>query len=138
MVMPAGLKRYWTKHRRKSSKIRRHVRSVTMSNRKKKFTLPLAVVAGFVPVTANTYAHYKGYGLTGHDSAASEFVRTMTGVDPWGAQTVDTGLNRKGFQPWQLSYGLVPVVTGVIIHKVAGYLGINRAIAQAGVPVIRI
>jgi len=34
--------------------------------------------------------------------------------------------------------GLMPLAVGVLVHKVAGRLGINRAIASTGIPFIRI
>lgn len=34
------------------------------------------------------------------------------------------------------SYG--PVLAGVLLHKLAGRLGVNRAISRAGIPIFRI
>lgn len=31
-----------------------------------------------------------------------------------------------------------PVLIGAIVHKAAGYLGVNRALANMGVPIIRV
>lgn len=95
-----------------------------------KMTIPLAVVAGFAPVATSTYTHGRQYGITGPEGAVSEFSRTMIGIDP-------NNMNA-GFQAWRMKWGLLPVVIGLVVHKAAGYFGINRMIAKAGVPLIRI
>jgi hypothetical protein len=91
----------------------------------KKPTISLAIAAGFaVPVTraVNTY---KYAGLT---NAVSHFTSMMVGFEP------TTGL----FNANNLKSGLLPVMTGAVIHKVASMMGINRMIAQSGIPFIRI
>ena len=97
---------------------------------RRKFTLPLAVVAGFAPVVSNTFRHGRAYGITAPEGAVSEFSRTMIGVDPNDMA--------KGFQGYRLKYGLWPALIGLGIHKAAGLFGVNRAIAQAGIPIVRI
>jgi len=97
------------------------------NHHRKSFTLPLAVVAGFAPVTINTIQWGKNGGING---AVSEFTRTMTGFDPFNAAA--------GFQPAKLTYGLYPVLGGLAVHWIAGRLGINRLLGRMGIPVIRI
>lgn len=38
----------------------------------------------------------------------------------------------------RMKEGLLPVMVGILVHKLAGRLGINRALGRAGVPIIRI
>ena len=94
-------------------------------NRRSKFTLPLAVVAGFAPGASRTIGHFQNGGVQG---GLNELSRIYIGYDRDSGQ----------FQPWLLRYGLYPVVAGVLIHKVAGLLGVNRMLARAGIPFIRI
>jgi len=92
-------------------------------HRRAKFTLPLAVVAGFVPV---------GVGLwqrRGSSQAMADYLQQgFTGITP------GTGT----FNLANLRYGLGPIAAGFGVHMVASKLGINRAIARAGIPFIRI
>ena len=91
---------------------------------KKGFTLPLAVVAGFAPLAINTY------NVSGGGPARMGWMVTqaITGYD------TDT----RKFWMGNLNKGLIPIAIGVIVHKIAGKLGINRAIAGAGIPFIRV
>lgn len=88
-------------------------------------TLPLAVAAGFVPLALNVYNGAKTGGING---AGFELVRGTTGFN-WQA----------GAWEWPaLVRGMGPVVAGFGIHWLAGRFGINRAIARAKIPLIRI
>jgi len=105
--------------RRRSFSFRRR----SFSRGKTKFTLPLAVVAGFVPV---------GVGIWNRRSSAqgiADYLQAgFTGITPGTGQ----------FSFANLKQGLMPVTAGFLVHMVAGKLGINRAIARAGIPLIRI
>ena len=89
-------------------------------------TLPLAVVAGFFPPARIILAESQGgRGIQGGAVAAS---RIFLGYDSNTAQ-------------WdfrQLQYGFGPILMGFAIHKVAQMVGINRALASARIPFIRI
>jgi len=93
---------------------------------KPKATLPLAVVAGFFPPARIILAESRGgRGIEGGAVAAS---RIFLGYDSNTAQ-------------WdfrQLQYGFGPILVGFGIHKVAQMVGINRALAAARIPFIRI
>ncbi len=102
---------------------------------RRSFRLPLAVIAGFVPIITNSFRAFQARGLSGPDSGSSEFIRTLTGFDPWGAQAAQP---RPGFQAWQLRYGAMPIVLGMLVHWIASRIGINRMLGMAGVPIIRI
>jgi len=89
-------------------------------------TLPLAVVAGFFPAGQIIWAESQGpRGVQGGAQAAS---RIFLGYDSVNA--------RWDFR--QLQYGFGPIIVGFGIHKVAQMVGINRALAAARIPFIRI
>lgn len=88
-------------------------------------TIPVAAVAGFVPLALNVFNGAKTGGING---AGFELVRGTTGYN-WQA----------GRWEWQAMFrGLAPIVAGLVVHKVANRIGANRALARAGVPFIRI
>ena len=94
--------------------------------KKAQMTMPLAVVAGFVPPGMIMYRESQGpRGLEGGALAAS---RIFLGYDSVNA--------RWDFS--QLQYGFGPILMGFGIHKVAQMVGINRALAAARIPFIRI
>jgi len=94
--------------------------------RRARATLPLAVVAGFVPPARIIFAESQGgRGIEGGAVAAS---RIFLGYDSNTAQW--------DFQ--QLQYGFGPILMGFAIHKIAQVVGINRALAGARIPFIRI
>jgi hypothetical protein len=89
------------------------------------FTVPVAVLAGFAPMAYETYSNYQKNGL---DGASQAIVALTTGYSRWEGA-------------WKLQYllkGMGPVVLGMFIHKMAGRLGLNRTLARAGVPFLRI
>lgn len=94
-------------------------------NGKKGFTLPISVVAGMAPglVAIGTSADKLGW-----EAAARTAGLIYTGWD------YTTGK----FNIKNMSLGFMPIAVGMIVHKVAGMLGINKAIAAAGIPVFRI
>jgi len=94
--------------------------------RKARATLPLAVVAGFIPPARIILGESQGgRGIEGGAVAAS---RIFLGYDSNSGQW--------DFQ--QLQYGFGPILMGFAIHKVAQMVGINRALAGARIPFIRI
>jgi len=93
--------------------------------KKPQMTMPLAVVAGFVPPGLTIYREGLTGGVEGGARAAS---RIFLGYDSIAG--------RWDFQ--QLQYGFGPVLMGFGIHKVAQMVGINRALAAAKIPFIRI
>lgn len=90
---------------------------------KPKMTLPLAVVAGFMPT---------GVGLWNRRNSPTEMgnflQRGWTGIEP--------GTGKFNFA--NLRLGAVPAVAGFAAHMVASKIGLNRAIARARIPFIRI
>lgn len=91
----------------------------------KQMTIPIAVVAGFSIPAAKAWEGFKGSGISG---AVAMLSRGFTGYAPW-AGTWDYR---------DLKMGLLPVIVGMAVHKVASALGINRALASTGIPLVRI
>lgn len=93
-------------------------------SRGSRFSLPLAIVAGMAgPGIKLWESRGSGSGL------AREAGRIFTGFDFW------TG----SFVPGAMRYGTLPILAGFLVHYILGSkLGLNRAIARAGIPVIRI
>lgn len=94
-------------------------------HRKTKFTVPLAVVAGFVPLGLSIY-NARDTGVAGIMNTIS---KRMTGYDTTTAK-------------WSFSdmkCGTISILGGFLVHSLVGNkLGINRMIARAGIPILRI
>ncbi len=102
---------------------RRYVaRGKKRHHRRPGFTLPLAVVGGFMPL---------GVGLWNRRASATDMgnyaISSLTGYMPG-----------QGWNAGYMKNGAGPIVLGILAHKVAGKLGVNRALAKAGVPFLRI
>lgn len=89
------------------------------------FTLPVAVLAGFGPMVADVVHGYKTGGIS---SAANDLLANVSGYDA----------RSKSWSFELLAKGMGPVLAGVLVHKLAGKLGVNRALSRAGVPWVRI
>jgi hypothetical protein len=100
------------------------------SRHHKKFTIPLAIVAGFVPIASDTWNSAKNWGWTGPDGGIAKAMIDLTSYNPYYmGGSPDLGA---------LKTGLYPILLGIGGHWLASRLGINRMIAQAGIPVLRI
>jgi len=88
---------------------------------KAKMTIPLSVVAGFVPLAVGVW-NRRSSGTAVADYLQSSF----------------TGVTNGQFNFANLKTGLLPIVLGFTVHKMAGAFGINKAIARARIPFIRI
>ncbi len=88
-------------------------------------TIPLAVIGGFVPTLAFAA---DGYRVGGFENAARRIAQRLTGID----STANVFIAK------ELMAGWGPILAGFLVHKAAGRLGINRAIARAGIPLVRI
>lgn len=91
--------------------------------RKQKFTLPVAVVSGFIPAAVGVWNRRSSPTEIGNYLQAG-----FTGITPGTGQ----------FNFANLRSGLIPVVGGFMVHLLASKLGVNRAIARAGIPLVRI
>jgi len=85
----------------------------------------MAVVAGLIPVVTRTAANIQTLGWkSALNSTGSWFTGYDANTGKWSAKN--------------FIYGAVPVIVGMIVHKVAGKLGVNRALASSGIPFIRV
>jgi len=98
-----------------------------MTHRKKtSFTLPLAVVAGFMPMGWQVWQHAKIGDYANIPLAISEGLTGYNYID-------------RSWSLGNLKSGLLPIGLGFAVHKyIGGTLGLNRMIARAGIPFIRI
>lgn len=97
------------------------------TRRRKSFTLPIGIVA---PLGISAWKAIGVYQSTNSfESAFRNYFAYYTGF---------TGNPAKTFEWEYMKYGLLPLGLGLIAHKLAGKLGLNRAIASAGVPIVRI
>lgn len=95
------------------------------TRRSRSFTFPVAIYAG-ISAPAVKLWEARGGGVSGISREAG---RIFTGYDFWSG-TWDAG---------NMFYGLLPVIGGLVVHKlVGGTLGLNRTLASAGIPFIRI
>lgn len=88
-------------------------------------TLPLGLVFGLLPMVAEPIM----VGLKGDLwGAAAHGVKNTTGYNLWD----------KKFYFNDLKATWLPFIMGIILHRVAVKFGINRQLASAGIPYIRI
>lgn len=88
-------------------------------------TLPLAALAGFAPLVSRTVTGFQSGGLP---TATHEVVAGLTGYQ------MDDG-------QWNVNnmrYGTFPILLGLLVHKLATRLGVNRALGRARVPFLRV
>jgi len=124
---PAGLRRWRLAHRKKSG-AKRSVRMArrTMHRKKAGMTIPIAVIGGMVPLGAGMYGQIRdGNGI---DGVGKLITKDLLGYNQWNGRFEMAGLRR----------GLFPILAGIAVHKIASATGINRTLAAAGVPFIRI
>jgi hypothetical protein len=118
---------------RKTTKTKQKKGKRTMAKKKRrssrKFTLPLAPVAG---LAAGLITPIQQAISGNYDNAFRSLVANYTGVE-------NAGTSNAKFAPKYLVRGLLPLVAGLVVHKVVGgMLGINRILGRAKVPVLRI
>jgi len=102
---------------RNRPKARRHSRAG--------FTIPLAVVGGLVPLAVFAA---EGYQVGGFQNAIRRTAQRLTGYD----STANVFIWK------ELMAGWGPIMAGFLVHKMASKFGVNRAIARAGIPFVRI
>jgi len=96
----------------------------TKNRKRSKRTIPVAVVLGFLPLATTAISDFQAGGING-------LRNTATAIIPYSPA------NRR-ITTARLHLGLYPILAGFMVHKLAGMLGVNRAIASAGVPLIRL
>lgn len=104
--------------------IRYRNRKVKRHHTKAKMTFPIAIIAGLATPVIHSMSTQKTW-----DSRMKQFTMDMTGYNAWAHK----------WNPSALKFGLLPVIAGVLIHKLVGStLGLNGILSRAGVPFIRI
>jgi len=96
------------------------------SGHRRGFTIPIATLAGLgIGIAPSAQSLLSGDYVNAFDGLAYRYAG-------WNNST-------KRFDPQGLMQGLVPLVGGVMISKlIGGTLGVNRKLASAGVPILRI
>jgi len=95
-------------------------------SRRAEMTLPLAVIGGMIPLGIRAYNGYKANGVVGMGDGVTS---GLTGYSVFS----------KKFEWAAMSEGLLPILAGILVHKfVGGKLGVNRALANARVPLLRV
>lgn len=95
------------------------------SRKRRGTTIPIAVIA---PLAAEGFK-VGGALISGDTRKAAEYlVADYTGYN----------INSNDFRVDRLKHGLLPLLIGGGVHKLASKLGINRMLASSGVPWIRI
>jgi len=103
-------------------------RRSTKRHSKAGMTIPLAVVAGFAPLALGEIGAVRRALAGDTAGAAQQAVIYATGYN--------TDTKSFHWPTFMGSYG--PILAGMVVHKLAGRLGVNRALGKAGVPFIRI
>ena len=104
---------------------------VRVKRHKKKFTIPLAIVAGFIPMALDIkHGIDDGNGVL---QSASHTLTALFGIDTYAAAKDRT-------PRWNVAQaaGTPAIVMGFLAHFAAQKLGINRMLANAGIPIVRI
>jgi hypothetical protein len=97
-------------------------------HRTKKMTIPLAIVAGALPLATDVWNHRDNLEAMSYTA-----VKDLTGYKLPGRY----GDGQFNFS--ETKKGLLPILAGMAIHKVVGgYFGLNRLLGSMGIPVVRI
>lgn len=115
-----------TKKSKKTTKRRIKRMPKKRKSRSRKFTLPLAPIVGITVAVAPAVRE----AMVGNfEGAAKQLRNTILGIDDQGTFHID----------WMMQ-GLGPIVAGLLVHKFVGGspLNLNRMLASANVPLIRI
>lgn len=98
----------------------------TQRKHKKQFTIALGPVLGLMPFVFDFISKAKQYGI--QDAALHA-----------PSRFIPYDFKDKKFTTANLDKGLYPLLGGIALHKIVGQkLGVNRMLAQAGIPVIRL
>lgn len=129
---PAGLKKYWTTHRHGKKKTRASSAiqggRMAQKRRKPQITIPLAIVAGFIPAVNDVQRTHVQFG--GYPKA---IIHTTAGLFGW-----DTVQNKWAGLTQMKYAGTFPIILGFLVHWVAGKVGVNRMLGQMRIPFLRI
>ena len=95
-------------------------------HKKAGITIPLAVVAGFIPLGIELSNSYKSGGIA---MVGDHAIQALSGYN----------INTGRFNMGTLRYGTMPIAAGFLVHwLIGGKLGVNRMLQRAGIPLVRI
>lgn len=94
---------------------------------KRHFTIPIGIVAGFMPAVADIQKNAGSFGVLG------SIQHTTAGLIGW-----DTVSNKWTGWTQMRAAGTPAILAGFLAHMIANKIGINRALSRARVPLIRI
>lgn len=97
----------------------------TRTHHKKQFTLPLAVIAGFIPLGVSMYSVQREMGTK---AMLTTLPMRLIGYNP----------NTRTWNLGDMSCGTFAIAAGFAAHMIASKLGLNRVLARSGIPIIRI
>jgi len=120
--------------KRKTKKGSRKVAKKNKNSKKRKFTVPGALVAGValgfvIKPAPNWDSPYEAAKRGAYDTAIKNYATNMIGYRADTGAIFDTTIGLKG---------LKALIGGFLIHKVASVIGLNRALGRAGVPYLRV
>jgi len=118
----------------KTKKGSRKVAKKNKNSKKRKFTIPGALVAGValgfvIKPASNWDSPYEAAKRGAYDTAIKNYATNMIGYRADTGAIFDTTIGLKG---------LKALIGGFLIHKVASVIGLNRALGRAGVPYLRV
>lgn len=94
--------------------------------KKPAFTLPLSIVGGLAVPVGKLWTDWRAYKDI--NVTTREVGQFFTGYDYTTGQ----------FNFASMRFGLMPVMLGALVHKLANRVGVNGMIARAGIPFIRL
>lgn len=98
-------------------------------HRAKHMTVSLAILGGLAPTAAFAIDGFKiGGDQGGVVEAMHRITMRLTGWEWKGG----------GWSAAELAKGWTPLLVGALAHKIANRLGINRMLASAGIPILRV
>lgn len=144
-----ALKRAWSLYRGKSKSSstkskskkpktkkgkRKMARRKKKTNRRRNFTIPAALVTGaslglFIKPDPSWDSPFEAAKRGAWDIAVKNYATNMIGYRADTGAIFDTEIGMKG---------LVALIGGFIIHKVASMIGLNRALGRARIPFLRV
>lgn len=110
--------------KRRFSRARRYYRRARA--RASKMTIPVAAISGFIAAPSIQYAFNNL--MAGNLPGVISELGGLAGIDP----------STKKFSTEKLKQNALPIMAGLLVHKGASMLGVNRALASAKIPLLRV
>ena len=91
-------------------------------HRRAKASISVAMILGFAPTALWAYDGAKQFGVS---EGLTRLVGRFTGYS----------MTEKKWQADQLVAGWAPIIAGILAHKIANKVGLNRMIRGMGIPI---